>query len=200
MFTADSIRARWIPLLGALCLAVSAAAEQPKPIPVQEPSSREDIGAVLSGGVPGDLWKEGLLFEGMRPSPWMASAANWFPRTEDVQPNEMRIIFMGTAPFIRPGQMNTSLFVQLGNGDNCVFDIGEGSPANYIAAGFALNQLRDIFITHLHVDHFNALPYVWMFGTWAGGWHDHLTVHGPSGRTPQYGTAKMVEGMKMMVG
>ena len=47
----------------------------------------------------------------------------------------MRIIFMGSAPFIRPGQMNTSIFVQLGNGRNFVFDIGEGSPANYVAAG-----------------------------------------------------------------
>jgi ribonuclease BN (tRNA processing enzyme) len=121
----------------------------------------------------------------------MKSAANRFPRTEEVQPNEMRIIFMGTAPFIRPGQMNTSILVQLGNGRNFVFDIGEGSPANYIAAGFALNEIKDVFITHLHVDHFGGLPYLWMFGTWAGGWHDRLTVHG---------TAKMVEGMKMMTG
>ena len=31
-------------------------------------------------------------------------------------------------------------------------------------------------------------------GTWAGGWHENLHVYGPSGRTPEYGTAKMVEG------
>lgn len=169
-------------------------------MPQGQPSSEEEIRAALFGGVPGDKWKEGLLFEGIKPSPWMASASNWFPRTEDVQPNEMRIIFMGSAPFIRPGQMNTSIFVQLGNGENFIFDIGEGSPANYIAAGFALNELKDVFITHLHVDHFGGLPYLWMFGTWAGGWHDNLRVYGPSGRTPEYGTAKMVEGMKMMTG
>jgi ribonuclease BN (tRNA processing enzyme) len=39
-----------------------------------------------------------------------------------------------------------------------------------------------------------------MFGTWAGGWHEPLTIHGPSGRTPEYGTKTMVEGMKMMLG
>ena len=39
-----------------------------------------------------------------------------------------------------------------------------------------------------------------MFGTWAGGWHEPMRVYGPSGRTPEYGTAKMVEGMKMMLG
>ena len=129
------------------------AGEAAAPVELPEGSSSEaDIKAALMGGVPAGRWKEGLLYEGIRPQPWLKSASNWFPRTEDVQPREMRIIFMGTAPFIRPGQMNTSIFVQLGNGENFVFDIGEGSVANYIAAGFALNELDKVFITHLHVD------------------------------------------------
>ena len=57
-------------------------------------------------------------------------------------PEEMRIIFMGTAPFIRPGQMNTSIFVQLGNGQNFVFDLGEGAIANYIAARLRAQRAR----------------------------------------------------------
>jgi len=178
-----------------LLLVPSVFAQAP---PVQEPSSPESIQRALSGGVPGGRWKEGLTFEGMRPQPWLKSAANYFPGTEEVQPEEMRITFMGTSPTIRPGQLNTSIYVELGNGDNFIFDIGEGSVANYVAAGVALNQMKKIFITHLHVDHFGALPYVWMFGTWAGGWHENLRVFGPSGRTPEFGTAAMVEGMKMM--
>ena len=77
----------------------------------EQPSSEADIKAALFGGVPMGRWKEGLLFQGIAPMPWLKSAANWFPRTENVQPDEMRIIFMGTAPFIRPGQMNTSILV-----------------------------------------------------------------------------------------
>ena len=165
-------------VMGLSMLAANALADAP---PVQKPSSVEDIKAALFGGVPGDRWKEGLLFEGIKPSPWMKSAANWFPRSEDVQPNEMRIIFMGSAPFMRPGQMNTAILVELGNGDIFMFDIGEGSPANIIASGYALNEISDVFITHLHVDHFGGLPYLWMFGTWAGGWHENLTVHGAIG-------------------
>jgi hypothetical protein len=65
----------------------------------QKPSSEADIRAALFGGVPMGRWKEGLLFEGIKPQPWLKSAANWLPRTEDVQPDEMRIIFMGSAPF-----------------------------------------------------------------------------------------------------
>lgn len=165
---------------------------------VQEPSSPADIQRALSGGVPGGRWKEGLMFEGISPHPWLKSASNWFPNTEPVQPNEMRIHFMGTAPLIRPGQMNTSIWVMLGNGDNFAFDLGEGSPANYIASGIAFNEIKKVFLTHLHVDHFNALPYVWMFGTWAGGWHEPLRVWGPSGRTKEYGLDSLIEGMKMM--
>jgi len=178
-----------------LALSANAAAQDR-----QTPSSEEEITAALTGGVPMGRWKEGLLFEGIRPMPWLKSAANWFPGTEDVQPNEIRVTFMGTAPNIRPGQMNTSIYVELGNGDNFVFDMGEGAVANYVAARVSLNQLKHVFITHLHVDHFGSLPYLWMFGTWAGGWHEPLTIHGPSGRTPEYGTKTMVEGMRMMLG
>ena len=191
--------------LSALCSLTAAAALTTSVTfaqvpPIQEPSSTEDIMSVLTGGVPGGRWKEGLLFEGISPQPWLKSAANWFPGTELVQPEEMRITFMGSSPMIRPGQMNTSIYVELGNGDNFVFDLGEGSISNYIAAGVALNELKRVFITHLHVDHFGSLPYLWMFGTWAGGWHERLRVFGPSGRTEEYGLAKMVEGMKMMLG
>ena len=115
---------------------------------VQEPSGEADIQRALSGGVPMGRWKEGLLFEGIEPMPWLKSAANWFPNTEEVQPNEMRIHFMGTAPMIRPGQMNTSIFVMLGNGDNFAFDLGEGSVAGYVASGIALNEIKKVFITH----------------------------------------------------
>ncbi|MEH6550539.1 MAG: guanitoxin biosynthesis MBL fold metallo-hydrolase GntH [Pseudomonadales bacterium] len=184
----------------ALAGLIATGSAVAKPVPVQEPSTTDKIIAILQGGVPGGRWKEGLMFEGISPQPWLQSAANWYPGTEDVQPEEMRIIFMGTSPTIRPGQMNTSIFVELGNGDKFVFDIGEGAVANYVAARVALNEINNIFITHLHVDHFGSLPYVYMFGGWAGRWHEPLRVFGPSGRTPEYGTKAMVEGMKQMLG
>ncbi|MEA1890553.1 MAG: guanitoxin biosynthesis MBL fold metallo-hydrolase GntH [Pseudomonadota bacterium] len=167
-------------------------------------SNPDEIRAVLSGGVKNptgekELWKEGLMFEGIEPMSHMVSAANWYPRTEDVLPNEMRITFMGTSPMIRPAQMNTSIYVELGNGSNFIFDFGEGSIANYVAAGVALNEMDTIFITHLHVDHFGSLPYLYEFGGWNGRWEKPLTVYGPSGASPKYGTKAMVEGMLNML-
>jgi ribonuclease Z len=136
-------------------------------------SSKEDVMKVLSGGVKNptgkkELWKEGLMFDGIEPMDHLVSAANWFPKTENVQPDEMRITFMGSSPVIRPGQANTSIYVEIGNGDNFIFDIGGGSIANYAAAGLSLNELTKVFITHLHVDHFGSLPYLYEFGGWAG--------------------------------
>jgi ribonuclease BN (tRNA processing enzyme) len=163
------------------------------------PSSPEDIQKAMMGGVPAGKWKEGLLFEGIRPTPGLKSAANWFPKTEKLGPDEMQIIFMGTAPAIRPGQMNTSVFVRLGNGDSFIFDIGEGAIANYVAGGFALNELNNIFLTHLHIDHFGSLPYLYMFGGYYGRWHEPLRIFGPDGRTEKDGLAYMIDGMQRML-
>ncbi len=162
----------------------------------QDPKNMEKV---MMGGVPAGRWKEGLLFEGISPQPWLKSAANWMPGTEKVQPNEMRITFMGTAPMLRPGQMNTSIYVELGNGNSFIFDMGEGAVTNYLASGIPINKLNDIFLTHLHVDHFGSIPWVYAFGAWAGRWHEPLRITGPSGRTEKDGVAYMVEGMKMMM-
>jgi ribonuclease Z len=51
-----------------MCFLPASAISAPPP--VQTPSSEAEIGAALTGGVPGGRWKEGLLFEGVKPMPW----------------------------------------------------------------------------------------------------------------------------------
>ena len=59
-------------LCGALALGATVAqAQSLAPPPTQEPSTVEEIRAALFGGVPDGRWKEGLLFEGVRPMPWL---------------------------------------------------------------------------------------------------------------------------------
>jgi ribonuclease Z len=55
-----------VSFLSLLAIFGTALANPPE---VQEASSVEDIQTALSGGVPGERWKEGLLFEGIKPSP-----------------------------------------------------------------------------------------------------------------------------------
>jgi ribonuclease Z len=154
---------------------------------------------VATSGLPMGRWKEGLMFDGIEPMPWLKSAANWFPGTEEVQPEEIRVTFMGSSPLPRPGQMGTSVYVELGNGKNFIFDMGPGSIANYLAAGIPLNQINDIFITHLHWDHVASVPYIYMFGGWGGRWHESFRVNGPSGRTEKHGFKYMMERMDEML-
>ena len=45
---------------------------------------------IATAGQPMGRWKEGLMFDGVAPMPWMKSAANWFPGTEEVQPDEIQ--------------------------------------------------------------------------------------------------------------
>jgi hypothetical protein len=92
----------------------------------------EVLKAIATGGTPNGRWKEGLTFDGVAPMPWLKSAANWFPKTEEVQPDEIRVTFMGSSPLPRPGQMGTSVYVELGNGDNFIFDMGPArSPTTW---------------------------------------------------------------------
>jgi ribonuclease Z len=61
------------------------------------------------------------------------------------------------------------------------------------------SQINDIFITHLHVDHYADLPYLHMFAPALGARWKPLRVTGPSGRTPQDGTKHMIEHMMEMM-
>lgn len=186
-----------------LC-ATSATNAQTTAAPAQEkkPNYETDpriLKEIATGGTPMGRWKEGLTFDGVAPMPWLKSAANWFPRAEEVQPDEIRVTFMGSSPLPRPGQMGTSVYVELGNGDNFIFDMGPGSIANYLAAGVPLNRLNDVFLTHLHWDHVADVPYIYMFGAWVGRWHEPLRITGPSGTKPEYGVRYMMDRMKEML-
>ena len=54
-------------------------------------------------------------------------AEQYFPNSETLMPDEMRIVALGTGrPFLRRSQANASWLVELGNGDKFVFDFGFG--------------------------------------------------------------------------
>ncbi|MGI9516684.1 MAG: guanitoxin biosynthesis MBL fold metallo-hydrolase GntH [Pirellulaceae bacterium] len=135
-----------------------------------------------------------------KPTPSVVSRNNYFPMSETLGEDEMRISFVGSCPFPpRRNQAATCIMVELGNGDRFFFDFGPGCLKNIVAMGVQFQLVTDIFITHLHVDHYGELPYLYPFRAWAGGWKKPLRVHGPSGRTPEMGTQAMVDGMKQML-
>ena len=128
----------------------------------------------------------------------MANANTYFPGMEELSNDEMRISFIGSSP-VPPtrAQAGTAIMVELGNGKRFFFDLGPGCLRNIVGLQVPLQMVNDIFITHLHVDHFGELPCIYAFSAWMGRWKP-LRVTGPSGRTPKDGINAMIDGMKAM--
>ena len=133
-----------------------------------------------------------------RPTPSVNAPNNYFPTSETLGSDEMRISFLGSVPIpTTRHQAGTCIMVELGNGKRFFFDFGSGCMRNVFAMQVPIQMVNDIFLTHLHVDHYADLPYLYAFAPWMARWKP-LRVHGPSGRTPKDGTRYMIEGMKMM--
>ena len=178
-------------LAGAAALSTGAvasaqpAAETPAAVQAKNP-----YGGVPSGGI--------TLPPYYRPTPYLVSNNIYYPGQEPIGPDEMRVSFIGSTPIpVTKSQAGTCIMVELGNGKKFFFDFGSGCMRNIIAMGVPLTTVNDIFFTHLHVDHYADLPYLFAFAPWMGRWKP-LRVHGPSGRTPKDGIKHMIEGMKMM--
>jgi ribonuclease Z len=93
-----------------------------------------------------------------------------------------RVRLLGTAgPSLYPYQAEAGLLVVAGSGPNqelLLFDCGRGVPENlgYIGATF----VNKVFLTHLHSDHVEGLPILWMNeNTWSSRGNTPLTVWGP---------------------
>ncbi len=122
----------------------------------------------------------------------------YYPGTEDLAPDEMRVIACGTGmPNARPKQAAACFLVELGNGDKFLFDIGSGSAERISALKIPYDYLDKVFIGHLHSDHFGDLGDLWIGGV-IGNRINPLRVWGPSGSEPKYGTKYALEHMEKM--
>ena len=164
----------------------------------QEEEQKKAMEFFSTAGIPGDKWIEG---ETMAPHVAAGKHFNttmlYYPGTEALQEDEVRVIFMGSTYYPNESQSGMSIFVELGNGDNFVFDLGIGSLRNYNALSVPFNTINHVFFTHLHMDHMSDLPYFMMFRPIQGGWTP-LHIYGPSGSEPKYGIAHMIDHMLKM--
>ena len=123
----------------------------------------------------------------------------YFPGTEELNPDEMRVIACGTGmPNARPKQAAACFLVELGNGDKFIFDIGSGSFERLSALSIPMDYLDKVFIGHLHSDHFGDLGDLWVGGVISNRQRP-LQIWGPSGSKPEYGTKYAVEKMQEML-
>jgi ribonuclease Z len=138
-----------------------------------------------------------------KPTP-SCTSNNFFPPNEPLAKHEMRISFVGSTPWPPTLQQSgTAIMLELGNGTafprRLFFDFGNGCVKNILQLGVQPPFIRDLFISHLHVDHYADLPYFMPFRAWSGGWKEGMRIFGPSGDRPETGTAYMIDKMKEML-
>ncbi len=102
-------------------------------------------------------------------------------------------MFLGTS-----GSMPTafrgapSLLVRRG-GERLLFDCGEGTQRQLLASSIGLVDLREVFLTHYHADHYLGLP--GMLKTFAlRGREEPITIYGPAGLTALFSDLRRIFG------
>ncbi len=92
---------------------------------------------------------------------------------------DLDVIFLGTGGSVPSARRNTASVLIRRGGDRLLFDCGEGTQRQ-MQRSTGLVQVHDIFITHLHADHYLGLP--GLLKTWdMQDRHSSLVICGPPG-------------------
>jgi ribonuclease Z len=159
-------------------------------VALRTPGSAADARATSSTAV--------AVQEAPNPTAALSPRDVYYPGSEALAPDEMRIIACGTGmPNARPKQAAACWIVELGNGDKFIFDIGLGSAERIAAMKIPYDYLDKVFLGHLHADHIGDLDALWIGGVISNR-QRKLRVWGPSGADSTLGTAYMIDRMKEM--
>jgi len=126
----------------------------------------------------------------------------YYPGTEDLAPDEIRVIACGSGmPMPRLKQAAPCFLIELGNGDKFIFDMGTGSMERIYALGIPLDYLDKVFLTHLHGDHMGDLPGFYVYGP-QNNRSKPLRVWGPAGggTRPEWSTKTAMDHMQKFWG
>jgi ribonuclease Z len=93
---------------------------------------------------------------------------------------DLDVVFLGTAGSMPTAQRGPSALLLRRGGERLLFDCGEGTQRQLLRSGIGLIELREVFLTHYHADHYLGLP--GMLKTFAlRGRELPIRVYGPPG-------------------
>lgn len=96
----------------------------------------------------------------------------------------MTVTLLGTgSPIPSPDRYGNSTLIEAA-GLRLVFDLGRGAPVRLWQKQIPLGSINVHFLTHLHSDHVNGLPDLWLSGwiqTPFGGRKTPFLIYGPAG-------------------
>jgi ribonuclease Z len=107
---------------------------------------------------------------------------------------KMKVMLLGTAgPEYFPDRLGISTLVEA-NGELLLFDVGRGTNQRLYQSRVNPKDITKIFLTHLHSDHIEGLPDLWMTPWFLLGRDHGFELWGPDG------TEELVQGMRTMFG
>ena len=102
-------------------------------------------------------------------------------------------MFFGTSGSVPTAHRAPSALLVRRGGERLLFDCGEGTQRQLLRSAIGLVELREVFITHYHADHYLGLP--GMLKTFAlRGRELPLTVYGPAGLGELFGALRRIFG------
>src|SRR6266536_1866178 len=106
---------------------------------------------------------------------------------------DMDLVFFGTSGSMPTAdRAPTALLVRRG-GERLLFDCAEGTQRQMLRSNVGLVDLREVFLTHYHADHYLGLP--GMLKTFAlRGREVPITIHGPPGLKDLFGSLRRIFG------
>lgn len=105
---------------------------------------------------------------------------------------DLDVIFLGTGGSVPSARRNTASVLVRRGGDRLLFDCGEGTQRQ-MQRSTGLVQVTDIFITHLHADHYLGLP--GLLKTWdLQDRKEPVIVYGPPGLRDLFASLSRVIG------
>lgn len=109
----------------------------------------------------------------------LLAGATWAQPAPAAATKGTRLVLLGTkgGPRVGGTRSNPANLLMV-DGVPYVIDCGYGVAGQVVRAGVPLNQLRDIFITHMHSDHNLELGEL-IYSAWATGLKTPVTVYGP---------------------
>ncbi|MHB8641892.1 MAG: ribonuclease Z [Gaiellaceae bacterium] len=106
---------------------------------------------------------------------------------------DLDLVFLGTAGSTPTGRRGAAATLLRRGGDRLLIDCAEGTQRQLMRSNVGLIELREVFLTHYHADHYLGLP--GMLKTFSlRGRELPLTIYGPRGLTDLFGSLRRIFG------
>ena len=106
---------------------------------------------------------------------------------------DLDVVFLGTSGSMPTAQRAAAAMLVRRGGERLLIDCAEGTQRQLLRSDVGLVELREIFLTHYHADHFLGLP--GMLKTFAlRGRETSLTVYGPPGLEELFASLRRIFG------